>query len=234
MAAGASRKILFLDGRDLVLDLENTFLARPEFQVVFGPPGQEPLDLIRRERPDLLVLELHASSPASLKVCRAVKRDPVLGETPVLLLSTPTLRRDARAAGADAVVFTPLVQREFLEIVRHLLPIASRRESRCPVHLKVTLAEGGEEFEARGRDLSETGMSLSASRCPAPGSSVRLRFLLQEGEEEIACGAIVRGPRGPGGAAGGFGVEFDGMGPSDRERIARFVRDRLSRPIELF
>jgi CheY-like chemotaxis protein len=233
MAAGASRKILFLDGGDLVLDLESTFLARPEFHVVHGSPGQDPLGLIQRERPDLLVLELHASNPASLKVCRAVKGDPVLGETPVLLLSTPTLRRDARAAGADAVVFTPLVHREFLEIVRRLLPIASRRDARCPVHMKVALAEGGDEFEAWSRDLSETGMSLSASRCPAPGAGVRLRFVLPEGAEEISCGAIVRGPRGPGGAAGGFGVEFDGMDPSDRERIARFVRDRLSRPIEL-
>ena len=57
----------FLDGRDVVLDLENTFLARPELRVVFEPPGQDPLEAIRRERPDLLVLELHASSTASLK-----------------------------------------------------------------------------------------------------------------------------------------------------------------------
>ncbi len=233
MAGAASRKILFLDRHDVILDLEETFLARPEFVVVLEPLGKDPLETIRRERPDLLVLELRAASTAALGICRAVKADPALARTPVLLLSTPTLRRQARGSGADAIVFTPLVQRELLAVVPRLLPLASRRGSRCPVHLKVVLAAGGEEVEAFSVDLSESGMSLTATRSPATGDLVRLRFRLPDDPEEIACGAIVRGPRERAGATGGFGVEFHALGPSDRERISRFVSLRLSTPVDL-
>ncbi len=228
----ATRTILFLDGRDLSLDLENTFLARPECRIVLASPELEPLDAVQRERPDLLVIEVRASRTAGLRVCRALKADPALRRIPVLLLSTPTLRDEARRAGADAIVFIPLVQREFLAIVRRLVPIATRREPRCPVHLRVTLGDGGEAIQVHSRDLSERGMSLTASRHPAPGTGIRLRFALGGGEREIECGAVGRGPREPGGAPGGFAVEFDSIDPRDRERIGRFVSERLARPVE--
>ncbi len=233
MTRAASRKILFLDGRDAALDLERTFLARPEFRVIQAPPGPDPLETVRRERPDLLVLELHASGARALGVCRAVKADPLLKPTPVLLLGPPTRRREVREAGADAVVFTPLVQREFLAVVRRLIPLAARREPRCPVHLKVALSVGGEEVEASSADLSESGMSLYAIPSPSAGARVRLRFRLPGDDREIACGAVVRGSRGAAGTSGGFGVEFEGPSSADRERISGFVRGRLSTPVEL-
>ncbi|MBZ5637866.1 MAG: PilZ domain-containing protein [Acidobacteriia bacterium] len=236
MGGEADKKILLLDGDDLGLDFEKTFLERPEIRFVEAPRGEELLAALRRERPDLLVVGIHASNPESLRICREVKSDRALDGIPVLLLSTPTLRREAESSGADALVFKPLVQREFLEVVRGLLAVRERRSARYPVRVRIAFVHEREEIETFSQDLSETGAFLRSTRLPPPGARIPLRLRLPGDENEIACDGVVRGPRGPGRGAGGsvgFGVEFDHMIPSDRFRLSRFVRDRLSRPVEL-
>ncbi len=231
------RKILVLDAEPLALefDFEKTFLERPEIALVFAPAGGDPVDAVRRECPDLVVLDLHAANRASLGTCEAIRSDPGTARIPVILLSTPTLRLEAERSGADAVVFKPLVRREFLEVVRRFLPLAERRSPRYPIHARFTFVHDGGEIQAFSLDLSETGVFLRAQRFPPAGAMLALRFRLPGDDGEIACDGVVRGARDPGRVAGGsvgFGVEFRGMEPADCARLSRFVGERLSRPVE--
>jgi len=235
MRAETIRKILVLDAQPLALEFEKTFLERPEIVLVFAPAGGDPVAAVRRECPDLVVLDLHAANRESLSACLAIRSDPEAARIPVILLSTPTLRLEAESSGADAVVFRPLVRREFLEVVRRFLPLAERRSPRYPVHARFTFIHDGGEIQAFSLDLSETGVFLRANRFPPAGATLALRFRLPGDEGEIACDGVVRGSRDPGLGAGGsvgFGVEFQGMEPTDCARLSRFVGERLSRPVE--
>jgi CheY-like chemotaxis protein len=208
-------------------DLETTFLRRHELrvQVVESPAA------VRRRRagdgrPDLVVVDLVASGE-TVELCASVKADADLAGVPVIAVLPRTARAAGEAAGADAIVYKPVVQREFLDAIRRFVPLAERRSRRTPAALRFTwTTEGGVTGQSISRDLSTSGAFLESDRVPPVGCPLDLAFRLPGDEREIACGAHVRNV--PQHGALGFGVEFDGLEPEDLSRVQAFV-DALHR-----
>jgi two-component system response regulator MprA len=65
-----------------------------------------------------------------LALCRAVKTDPGLRGTVVLVFSILAVQSRAREAGADAFLMKPLAEKRLVDTVRELLQI--RRTSSQP------------------------------------------------------------------------------------------------------
>jgi CheY-like chemotaxis protein len=93
--------------------------------VLRAEDGRAALELVREARPDLVVLEALLPRMPGFEVCRAVKGDPVLRPTQVVLTSAAhrgTAAADARIAfGADAFLERPLRGEEASRILRRLL-----------------------------------------------------------------------------------------------------------------
>ncbi len=87
--------------------------------------GREALDIIRDARPDLVLLEAMLPMMPGFEVCRAVKGDPVLRPTVVVLTSAlhrGTVAADAKVAfGADAFVEKPYRSDELVRTLKVLL-----------------------------------------------------------------------------------------------------------------
>jgi CheY-like chemotaxis protein len=87
--------------------------------------GREALDVVRDARPELVLLEAMLPMMPGFEVCRAVKGDPVLRPTVVVLTSAlhrGTVAADAKAAfGADAFLEKPYRHEEALRSLRLLL-----------------------------------------------------------------------------------------------------------------
>jgi CheY-like chemotaxis protein len=87
--------------------------------------GRAALDITREARPDLVVLEAMMPMVQGFDVCRAIKGDPVLRQTQVVLTSgvhRGTVAADAQQAfGADAFVEKPLRREEVTRLVKVLL-----------------------------------------------------------------------------------------------------------------
>jgi CheY-like chemotaxis protein len=87
--------------------------------------GRAALDLIREARPDLVLLEAMLPMMPGFEVCRAVKGDPVLRPTQVVLTSAVhrgTVAADARIAfGADAFLEKPFRADELTRVAKVLL-----------------------------------------------------------------------------------------------------------------
>lgn len=87
--------------------------------------GRAALDIVREARPDLVLVEAMLPMTPGFEVCRAVKGDPVLRGTPVVLTSAVhrgTVAADARVAfGADAFLEKPLRHDEAARTVKALL-----------------------------------------------------------------------------------------------------------------
>jgi CheY-like chemotaxis protein len=93
--------------------------------VLHAANGREALDVVRDARPDLVLLEAMLPMMPGFEVCRAVKGDPVLRPTVVVLTSAlhrGTVAADAKAAfGADAFFEKPYRHEEVLRALKPLL-----------------------------------------------------------------------------------------------------------------
>lgn len=204
-------------------DLETTFLRRHELRVVAADSGDAARRSARTDRPHIVLVDF-ADAASSLTLCAELKADALFDGVPVVLVLPRTSRAAGDAAGADALIFKPVVQREFLDAVRRFVPLTERRARRTPVNLRFTWrTEGGVVGHSFSRDLSPSGAFLESERIPPLGCPLRLRFRLTGEDPEIVCGAHVRNVPDLGSL--GFGVEFADLGEEDRARLEGFVED---------
>ena len=104
-----------------VRELETFFLNEAGFSVEFAEDGARALELARSMRPAIIVTEILVPRMDGLALCRAVKADPELKGTSVLVFSILAASGRAREAGADAFLMKPLAERRLVDTVRELL-----------------------------------------------------------------------------------------------------------------
>jgi len=99
--------ILIVDGDEAVVDLTERVLQRFGFRVIAARDGEEAVDRLTADEPDLVLLEANLSRHGGFDVCADIRR---LYHTPVIMLTTSQDREDilrAFAAGAADYVTKP-------------------------------------------------------------------------------------------------------------------------------
>ena len=127
------------------------------YRVLQSDHGVEAVDLARRERPDLIILDLMLPGLDGLSVCRALREDPVLRDTKIILLTARTDEESKLAAlrcGADDFLTKPFSTLEVTTRIEILL-----RNS----ELQRTLSKRADELESTLARLKETEASLVQS-----------------------------------------------------------------------
>ena len=98
-------KILIIDDEQGIRDLLDTLLRRKGYDVVVAENGQEGLKVFRRERPNVVVLDLKMPGMDGLTVLQEVRKlDP---NKPVIILTgagTPEIEQQVRALGVTEFV----------------------------------------------------------------------------------------------------------------------------------
>jgi CheY-like chemotaxis protein len=227
----AAPKILLVDDVRLFLELERTFLRRLACDTLTASSGEEALDIARSDLPDLIVLDDQMPGIGGLEVCRRIKANPALRQTIILMVSSPGLEPACLDAGADGFAAKPIVQKEFIEKIRALLPfLKTRSNDRAFIRIDVEARVGSRHFLAPSRDLSSTGMFIKTDNQAQVGDRVELRFRLPgevDEPEPIVAIAEVRNRVLAGGEtrlSPGFGALFLELSEAQRERIEAFVR----------
>jgi DNA-binding response OmpR family regulator len=122
MARRSRSAIVLVVERDPhVRELERFFLDEAGFAPVFATDGLEALDIARQKVPDIVITEILVPKLDGLALCRAIKSDPALRPTAVLIFSILAAHSRAREAGADAFLLKPLAERRLVDTVRELL-----------------------------------------------------------------------------------------------------------------
>ncbi|NOX35463.1 MAG: response regulator [Deltaproteobacteria bacterium] len=81
----AAAKIVIVDDNADYLFTMQTFLSRNGFEVETAPDGRTGMDLIRKERPNLILLDVMMETTFSgFEVCRQIRNDPELKKTPII------------------------------------------------------------------------------------------------------------------------------------------------------
>ena len=81
----ATSKIVIVDDNTDYLFTMKTFLSRNGFEVETAPDGQTGIDLIRKERPNLILLDVMMETTFSgFEVCRQIRNDSELESIPII------------------------------------------------------------------------------------------------------------------------------------------------------
>jgi predicted Zn finger-like uncharacterized protein len=125
-------------GRILVVDDTRFFrlflhgvLWDSGFRVVLAEDGRQGLELARRWRPDVAVVDVTMPGLDGLEVLRRIKSEPDADRPAVLMLTSfdvPEYRRAAEEAGADGYLLKPIAVEAFVAEVSRL---AARRGQAC-------------------------------------------------------------------------------------------------------
>ena len=103
---GRGRRLLVVDDDPLQRKLAELWFAHSGFQVVSAADGREALDVALRERPDAIVSDVLMPVMDGFDFCLAVRRDPRIAATPLILISSAYVEEEdhtlARRVGANA------------------------------------------------------------------------------------------------------------------------------------
>lgn len=119
-----SQKILVADDEpNIVISLEY-LLKREGYMVLIARDGQEALEAIAREKPDLVLLDVMMPKKTGFEVCQALRASDDLQAIKILMLTAKGRDTDVAkglALGADAYITKPFSTRELVLKVAELL-----------------------------------------------------------------------------------------------------------------
>ena len=140
----------------------------PAVEVLTALNGEDALAIVKKERPDLIVLDQNMPKMNGVTCCAAIRRDPALSGIPVIMISSSCSREDREAfkhAGCDDFLAKPLERASFLDKVRRFLPGIERRGMRIPCHVPVEMVIDGKNVGGKSEDLGLNGVYVA---CDAP------------------------------------------------------------------
>jgi len=117
-------KILLADDDPMLQKLIANTLKLEHHEVVIAVNGQQALDLIRSEKPDLVILDIMMPVMNGFDVCAELRRHPETETLPVIMLSGLGQVQEkimGLRAGADEYLTKPIDPRELLTRVEMLL-----------------------------------------------------------------------------------------------------------------
>ncbi len=118
------KRILVVDDEEDILAVVSARLDTMGFEVLTAADGQQALDVVRRESPDLILLDLMLPKLDGYKVCRMLKFDKTFEHIPIVVFSATASNSDkklAAEAGADAYLEKPIDMKAFSETVKKFL-----------------------------------------------------------------------------------------------------------------
>lgn len=131
-AAEQASTIIYIEDNLSNLKLVQRLMTRrPGVKLVSAWRGIVGLDLIRKSRPDLVLLDLHLPDISGQEILTMLQADPATSSIPVVVISadaTPGEIARARAAGARDYLTKPFEVRQFLEILDRELPSGASAE----------------------------------------------------------------------------------------------------------
>jgi putative two-component system response regulator len=119
-----SGKILVVDDYEPNLRALGQLLERDDYTVLTAVNGRDALDIVKGERPDMVLLDVVMPGISGLEVCAELKRNPDTRFTPVVLISGAQERLTRIAgleAGADDFLNKPIDPEELQTRVRSLM-----------------------------------------------------------------------------------------------------------------
>lgn len=154
-------KILIVEDEKDIRDLIEYYLKKEGFEVKVSADGEAALDIIRKDKFDLIILDLMLPKINGMELCRILRSDGKTSFMPIIMVTAKSDDLDkalGMESGADDYITKPFNLREFIARVKAVL----RRTSESPAHEKL-IKFGGLEINTETYVVTRTGRDIKLS-----------------------------------------------------------------------
>ncbi len=188
------QRVLVVDDDKEVVRLMRAYLEQAGYEVLVAYDGETAIHNLRREKPDLLLLDLMLPDRDGWDITRLVRSDQALAHIPIIMLSARVEDTDKIVGleiGADDYVTKPYNPREVVARVRARLRSPGAVE---PQIMRV----GGLEMDVERREVRIDGRSVELT----PTEFNLLQVLLSRAGYVLTRSELVNK---------GLGVDYEGL-----------------------
>lgn len=120
------KKILLIEDERILTDMYNEKFSQAGFNMILSIDAEKGLKLAKKEKPDLIILDILLPEKDGIFFLRELKKDPEIASIPVVALSNydhPETKKMALELGAKAyLIKTDFTPQEILEKIKDYLP----------------------------------------------------------------------------------------------------------------
>lgn len=120
-----TQKVMIVDDETPIVNLLLATLGEDDrYHLLVARDGEAALELARKEKPDLVFLDILMPKLDGFSVCQALKADPATARAKIVMLTAlaqESDRQKAMKAGADSYLTKPFSPIELLEKVEDML-----------------------------------------------------------------------------------------------------------------
>ena len=188
------QRILIVDDDKEVVRLMRAYLEQAGYEVLAAYDGETAVHTLRREKPDLVLLDLMLPDRDGYDITRLVRADATLAHIPIIMLTARVEDTDkiiGLEIGADDYVTKPYNPREVVARVRARL----RNQA---VSQPQVLRVGGLEMDIERREVLIDDQAVDLT----PTEFNLLRILMEHAGYVFTRGELVRR---------GLGVDYEGL-----------------------
>ena len=120
------KTVLIVEDNELNMKLFHDLLEAYGYRTIGTGNGFEALDLARKHRPDLILMDIQLPEVSGLEVTKWLKEDPELKAIPVVAVTAFAMGGDEeriREGGCQAYLSKPISVPKFIETVRRFLGV---------------------------------------------------------------------------------------------------------------
>jgi DNA-binding response OmpR family regulator len=117
-------KVLVVDDEIYIVHILDFSLGMEGYEVITALDGEQALERLGSDKPDMIVLDIMMPKLDGYEVCRTIKSDPATRHIPVILLSAKGRNVDQKMGfdvGADDYITKPFSPRKLVERINQLL-----------------------------------------------------------------------------------------------------------------
>jgi CheY-like chemotaxis protein len=118
--------VLVVDDNQQNLELLQVYLEDVDCQSIPASDGPEALDIIAKEPPDLILLDVMMPKMSGFEVCRRIKNDPKTSDIPIIMVTALNEFGDIERAidsGTDDFLSKPVNKLELLTRIKTMLKL---------------------------------------------------------------------------------------------------------------
>jgi two-component system cell cycle response regulator DivK len=118
-------KILYVEDNEMNRDMLSRRLQRREHEVLLALDGKEGIDMMKSEKPDIVLMDMGLPVMDGWEATTTAKADPEIQNIPIIALTAHALESDrvkALECGADDFDTKPIDFKRLLEKIANLLP----------------------------------------------------------------------------------------------------------------
>jgi two-component system, cell cycle response regulator DivK len=120
----SGKLILHVEDNEYNRKIIRDLLSKNSYEIVEAHNGEDALDALARQRPDLILMDIQLPKLSGLEVTRRIRADPLLAQIPVIAITSFALSGDDRLAieaGCNAYIAKPFRPRDLLEVIRRFI-----------------------------------------------------------------------------------------------------------------